>query len=552
VNDTLVVEPGAGAQAALEGLRRRMRGERFDCVFAMPDDRVLLATALLPSLLAGAKTYDERCAALDLFAEGKVVANGAPQSQLSGVAPDDRMAMHECALLADRVRVTSWLEAERLGGFLSLPADTFERIVPKPPAIALPAEYRRGDTVVVYAPGVPAAVTALIVHALEGLAGAVAVYGDRTLCAGTSAEFVTDPRRALASAAAVVVASAGDPAIACSLASLGAPLAVSSSSGAREYLDGVALFDSWDRRSILAAVAAARGATAPSLRAIVPVPEHGRVPAAASQPLVTIVVRTKNRLRFLARALESCAAQTYKNIEVVLVNDGGEPVDSVLHLCTNIRVIVHETSLGTGPALAAGMVASAGTYVGELDDDDVLFPDHVERLVNVLEMTGAGAANADTVSLYADAASDGGYELAGFATNLRGTIRRDRIPVDDATGPMATLFRRSALFAAGGPITDIPHADDWAVLVRIAQHCDVVHVRAVTAAYTIRSDFSSMMTTRGADMMRALERIRDDLPLTDRPVLARERDAMIERMRANGGIAKFPSPRVRIAGGRIL
>lgn len=552
MNPTLLVEPGGGAQAALEALRRRMRGERFDCVFALPDDRALLATALLPAFLAQTKTYDERCVMLDALADRKLVANGAPMTGLSGVADDDRVAMRECAYLADRVRVTSWLEGERLASFLGLPHDMFER-VPAPAArIALPTEYARGGMVVVYAPDVPAALTAIIVHALEGRAGGTIVYGDRSLCAGTSAEFVADPVRALSRAAVVVAASALDPSIACALAALGAPLAVSSSCGAREYIDNVALFDPWDRRSILAAVAEAAGTKAAIVRPLPVPPEPLAEPVAATLPLVSIVVRTKDRLRFLARALQSCAAQTYPNIEVVIVNDGGVAIDDVLPIYPSARVLVHAVCQGVGKALAAGLAAATGTYVGELDDDDILFPDHVERLVNILETTGAGAANAMTVSVYAERTADDGYELAGMGTFLRGTNRRDRIPVDDAIGPMATLFRRTVLYAAGGPDPDITHAEDWMILMRVAQHCDVAHLRAVTSAYTIRADFSSMMMTHGAELIASLERMTKELPLTERPGLARERAAMIERTRANGGIAKFPVAQVRFAGGRLL
>jgi hypothetical protein len=552
VNPTLLVEPGAGAQAALEALRRRMRGERFDCIFAVPDDRVLIATALLPAFLPQAKTYDERCVVLDMLADRKLVANGTPQAELSGVAPDDRVAMRECGYLADRIRVTSWAEAERLAAFLGLPPDQFERFAPAPASIVLPATYRRGSMVFVYAPGVPAALTAIIVHALEGRAGGTIVYGDRSLCAGTSAEFVTDPARALATAAAVVVASATDPSIACALAALGAPLAISSTSGAREYLENVAIFEPWDRSSILAAVSDAIGASAPILRNIPELPEPAPDPVAPTQPLVSIVVRTKDRVRFLTRALASCAAQTYRNLEVVIVNDGGAAIDAALPLFPAARVIVHPTSLGAGKTLADGMAATTGTYVMELDDDDVIFPDHVERLVNILETSGAGAVNAMAVSIHGEPRGDGGYDLVGMGTFLRKTNRRDRIPVEDGIGPMATLFRRSALYAAGGPDPEITHADDWMMLARISQRCDVLHLRAVTAAYTIRNDFSSMMTTRGAELIASLERMAADLPLADRPVLARERAAMIERTRATGGIATFPAAAVRFAGGPLL
>jgi cellulose synthase/poly-beta-1,6-N-acetylglucosamine synthase-like glycosyltransferase len=48
-------------------------------------------------------------------------------------------------------------------------------------------------------------------------------------------------------------------------------------------------------------------------------------------PLVSVIVRTKDRPHLLREALESIAAQSYSHIEIIVVNDGGENVGSIVH-----------------------------------------------------------------------------------------------------------------------------------------------------------------------------------------------------------------------------
>src|SRR3990170_7346574 len=100
----------------------------------------------------------------------------------------------------------------------------------------------------------------------------------------------------------------------------------------------------------------------------------------ANNPLVSIIVRTKDRPKLLRRALQSIAVQTYRPIEAILVNDGGCDLD-----VDGLKTILGDVSLNyvrleknTGRAHAGnvGIENARGEYVGFLDDDDVLYPGH--------------------------------------------------------------------------------------------------------------------------------------------------------------------------------
>src|SRR5512135_2804388 len=91
-------------------------------------------------------------------------------------------------------------------------------------------------------------------------------------------------------------------------------------------------------------------------------------------PLVSIIVRTKDRPKLLEHALESIAAQTYRPIEVVLVNDGGcdldiEKLRSILG-DVSLKYVRLENNAGRAHAGNVGIEHAQGDYIGFLDDDD--------------------------------------------------------------------------------------------------------------------------------------------------------------------------------------
>jgi glycosyltransferase involved in cell wall biosynthesis len=134
-------------------------------------------------------------------------------------------------------------------------------------------------------------------------------------------------------------------------------------------------------------------------------------------PAVSIVTPTLNRIDFLRRALDSALAQTYGDLECVVVVDGPSPELASFvtsHPDPRVRLVQRETNGGVAAARNTGIAAAEGRYVGFLDDDDIWLPQKLERQVPLLD------AGADVVhSLVYVADGDGNvYEEAserGFA-----------------------------------------------------------------------------------------------------------------------------------------
>jgi len=77
----------------------------------------------------------------------------------------------------------------------------------------------------------------------------------------------------------------------------------------------------------------------------------------------------------LAEAIASIKNQTYTPIEIVIVNDGGEPIEGIA--AYNLQ-----NSRGPAGARNEGVKRSHGEIIAYLDDDDIYYPNHIKMLVN--------------------------------------------------------------------------------------------------------------------------------------------------------------------------
>lgn len=103
---------------------------------------------------------------------------------------------------------------------------------------------------------------------------------------------------------------------------------------------------------------------------------------------ISVIVPVFNVEQFLCRSVDSILNQTYRNIEVVLINDGstdrsGAICDEYEERDTRIRVI-HQSNRGVSSARNAGLDIATGDYISFVDPDDWIEPDMYEKLADYL------------------------------------------------------------------------------------------------------------------------------------------------------------------------
>jgi LmbE family N-acetylglucosaminyl deacetylase/glycosyltransferase involved in cell wall biosynthesis len=205
-------------------------------------------------------------------------------------------------------------------------------------------------------------------------------------------------------------------------------------------------------------------------------------------PPVSVVVRTCDRPALLAEALASLAASTYRAVELVLVTDGGPPARLPDGFPFPVRSVHLPERRGRADAANAGIAAATGAYVGFLDDDDLLEPEHLATLAGLVAGAGTRVAYTDAaVGVYAPDPERGWLQVERRLPYSR-DFDADLLLLDNYIPFNTLLIERELLLAAGGPgpgplDPTLPFFEDWELLIRLAQRTPFLHCRQVTCEY---------------------------------------------------------------------
>jgi glycosyltransferase involved in cell wall biosynthesis len=205
-------------------------------------------------------------------------------------------------------------------------------------------------------------------------------------------------------------------------------------------------------------------------------------------PLVSIIVRTKDRPKLLERAIQSIAAQIYRPIEVILVNDGGCDlnVEELMGILGDISLKYIRLEKNTGRANAGnvGIESAKGSYIGFLDDDDEFYPKHIALLVSALEQIDYKIAYTDSEIAFIEYDTDKkefiGKEKRVFSTrdfSFADLVVENYIPL------INLLFKKEVLVSVGGFDESLELFEDWDLLIRSGEIYPFYHVKKVTSKY---------------------------------------------------------------------
>lgn len=269
-------------------------------------------------------------------------------------------------------------------------------------------------------------------------------------------------------------------------------------------------------------------------------PTHPRLIVVMSSPTVAILVRTKGRPRFLSRALENIAQQTFTDYTVCVINDGGDEqatravieasplglLGSNAHDSSRVQLLT--TAGGNMEAASnAGLAATTSEYVAIHDDDDLWAPEFLERTVAALEESGALMCTTRVVERYERENADGEFEVYEeriFHDGLPGMGLQFLFRTNRAV-PIGILYRRSLHELVGFYDESLPVVGDWEFNMRAASVADILLVDEPLAYWSLRPDAEGAEANsvkRQADHARfdSLVRaraIREDLQAGARP-----------------------------------
>ena len=222
------------------------------------------------------------------------------------------------------------------------------------------------------------------------------------------------------------------------------------------------------------------------------------------EPLVSIIVPAWNCARWITATLESVYAQTYRNWEIILVDDGStDDTRSILdrHM-GRIRYHYQENG-GTAAARNAGLGKARGELIAFLDNDDLWLPRKLELQVNALH----AAPECGLVFTDGRVFTDDGRRLHSVLSRqldtwvarcmtadgltAKGWLFRELLLASEIASASSVLLSKQCIESVGGFDEKIWLADDYDLWLRIALRRPVILVRKCLYLWRWRDDSQS-------------------------------------------------------------
>lgn len=203
-------------------------------------------------------------------------------------------------------------------------------------------------------------------------------------------------------------------------------------------------------------------------------------------PLVSVIIPTYNRSELVSRAIESALAQTYENVEIIVVDDAStdDTRDVVRSYGDRVTLLTHETNRHVSAARNTGIERSSGEYVAFLDDDDEWLPTKLQRQYDCITTAG------DEVGLVYSWMDyhDGERICKRYRPRLQGDILEQAIG-GQPIGSCSTLFLdRRVLEQVGGFDESLPRGNDGDFIRRVSREYEVDYVPEVLVRHYVGHD----------------------------------------------------------------
>lgn len=198
---------------------------------------------------------------------------------------------------------------------------------------------------------------------------------------------------------------------------------------------------------------------------------------------ISIVITTYNQAQYLSAAIASILAQTWRDFELLVWDDGSTDcsLEVARHYAKHderVRVVATENQ-GRGLALKAAIAQTKGTYIGWVDQDDWLSPTALEETAVVLD------AYPEVGLVYTDyMVIDESGKVIDYGQRCRIPYSKERLLIDFMTFHFR-LMRRSVFEQAGGIDEAFEYIEDYELCLRLSEVTQVRHVQKPLYYYRV-------------------------------------------------------------------
>jgi glycosyltransferase involved in cell wall biosynthesis len=226
-----------------------------------------------------------------------------------------------------------------------------------------------------------------------------------------------------------------------------------------------------------------------------------------SSPLVSVLLPVRDGAAFLREAVESVLAQTLREHELLVVDDGSEDeTPAILSSFADERLrVLRQERLGLVAALERAIVEARAPYLARMDADDVSAPSRLERQLEVLE----GDERLALVGCAVETIDAAGRVTGSWSLPTDDAALRRRLLLRNPFTHGAVLLRRAAVDAVGGYRADYGANEDYDLWRRLAREWRLA--AAPEVLYRYREHPHAVTKTRVDERVLARERLRDEL-----------------------------------------
>lgn len=224
-----------------------------------------------------------------------------------------------------------------------------------------------------------------------------------------------------------------------------------------------------------------------------------------TMPTVSVVIPAYNAARYLSQAVDSALGQTFRDVEVVVVDDGSTD-DTPARLAAYGERIRTLRQANSGVALArnAGTAAARGRYVAFLDADDVWQPEKIERQLEALTQPPGARASYTAFDLVSADLTPQEVRRTARA----GSLVEDLLCLGNVVGtPSTVVCERDLLLDVGGFDPDLSLGADWDLWLRLALRTTFSYVDEPLVRYRVHEgNMSRDVALLERDSVRLLEK----------------------------------------------
>ena len=203
-----------------------------------------------------------------------------------------------------------------------------------------------------------------------------------------------------------------------------------------------------------------------------------------NKPLVSILISSYNRPNTVQEAVESCYNQTYENIEIILVRDGGSPIPlGDFPFMPNLVFIDRDENRGIARSFNEALDHAKGEYICYLGDDDLLYPNHVQVLIDAIHGSKYGLVYSDLYKVHYRLEKDGTRRALSKNVEVKRDFDRMSFLRFNNALHVSIMHRKDMFIKAGKYREDLTCLIDWDLTRKMCFYTDFLHVPIVTGEY---------------------------------------------------------------------